>query len=496
LDGRPKEGIMSGSKILFYFCLSFIGGIFLSSIEKDVIPIGFFYVFFLGIFFISLFRKNKNLLVFGFCIFFLLAGILRHQITQSKIEENLLKNYFGEKVEIIGIVDEEPKRKENITQLKVKIEGTNEKVLITKWHYPDYKYGDRLKIKGVLQAPKTFEGFNYKNYLAKDGIFALMWQPEIELLEKNKGSSFKNFLISLKNRLKETSSKILPFPQAPFSEALLFGEEGFLSEKWKAKLNITGTRHIAAVSGMNITILTFLISDFLLRLGFWRKEAFCVSLVLIFLYILMIGAPPSAIRAGIMASLFLIAQYFGRLAASSRTIVLACTIMLILNPLLLTLDIGFQLSFLAVMGLIYLQPILFEFFKKIPNSFQLRYNLSGTLAAQIFTFPLLIYNFGQISLISPITNILILPTLPFATILSFIFSAIGIVSETLGQIFSLPAYFLLTYLIKIVDFFSKIPLSSLSLQNVSSSFLFSSYLILGLIVFYLNKKQELKFLNY
>jgi len=425
-----------------------------------------------------------------------MVGFWRHRMAQQKIENGELRNYWGQDVILLGVVDEEPERKEKITQMKFQIENLNERILISKWHYPEYEYGDRLKIRGKLEEPQIFEGFNYQNYLAKEGIFGVMLQPEIELIEKSQGNFLKKFLISFKNKLNESLNKNMPFPQAPFLEALLFGEEGNISQAWKEKLNKTGTRHIAAVSGMNITIFTFLLSDFLLFLGFWRRQAFYSSIVLISLYILMIGAPASAVRAGIMAGLFLIAQHFGRLAVGSRTIVLAATIMLVLNPLLLISDIGFQLSFLAVMGLIYFQPILFDFFKKIPSSFQLRYNFSGTLSAQIFTFPLLIYNFGQISPISPLTNIFILPLLPFITISGFIFAVLGIVWERAGQILAWPVHLLLTYLIKTIDLFSEISWATLTLKNIHWIWLTLAYLILTFITWRLNEKQKLKFLNY
>ena len=285
-------------------------------------------------------------------------------------------------------------------------------------------------------------------------------------------------------------------PQSGFLEALLFGDESNISNEWKDKLNFTGTRHIAAVSGMNITILCFLLSDFLLSLGFWKNQSFYISVILISFYILMIGAPASGVRAGIMAIAFLTAQYFGRVSTGSRIIVLSATIMLIFNPLLLVFDIGFQLSFLAIIGLIYLQPILLNLFKKIPDVFQLRYNLSGTLAAQIFTLPILIYNFGQISTISLLANILILPLLPAITILGFIFSITGMVWELLGQFLSWPAWFMLTYLIKTIDWFSKISWANLTFQNVNIFFLLFCYFVLVLIVWRIQKNQKLKFLQY
>jgi len=372
----------------------------------------------------------------------------------------------------------------------------DEKVLVTTQRYPEYQYGDKLKIIGKLETPPVLEGFNYQDYLKKEGIYSVMSWPEIKLLGKNFGNPLMKILFSFKDKLKGSLNRVIPRPQGAILEALFFGEEQNISKDWKEKLNLTGTRHLTAVSGMNITIIAALLLNFLLMLGFWRRQAFYFSIFLIILYILMIGAPASAIRAGIMASLLLIAQYFGRASAASRAIVFAATLMLFFNPLLLRLDIGFQLSFLATMGLIYLQPIFLDFFKKIPNFFQLRNNLAATLSAQIFTLPILVYNFGRISLMSPIPNILILPLIPLITIFGFIFSFIGIFWQTLAQIFSWPVWLLLTYILKVIDSFSKISWASLTLENIHWIFLMISYLVLGLITWRLQEKQKLRFLKY
>ena len=490
---------MTPSKIFLYFCFSFIGGIFLNSIFK--IPLFLILlILILGVLLISVFWEYKNLVIIGFCLLFLVLGIWRHQTVLIKIENSEIKNFIGKEVAFIGIVNKEPTKKEKTTQLEIIAENRSPpikgKILITVWRYPEYQYGDKLEIKGKLEEPQEYEGFNYKDYLARNGILATINFPRVGLIERNQGNFLQKSLISFKNKLEESLNKVMPRPQSAILEALFFGKEENISKELKEKLNLTGTRHITAVSGMNITILTILILNFLLILGFWRQQAFYFSITLIIFYILMIGAPASAIRAGIMASLLLIAQYFGRFSSASRTIVFAATFMLLQNPLLLISDVGFQLSFLATMGMIHLQPFLSEKFKKIPNSFQLRNNLSATLSAQIFALPILIYNFGQISLISPITNILILPLIPFLTILGFIFSFIGIFWQGLAQILSWPAWLLITYILKIVDFSSKILWASLTFKNVHWLFLIISYLILGLIIWRLQESQKLKFLKY
>jgi len=443
----------------------------------------------LAVLLIFILWKYKNLVIIGFCLIFLVLGVWRYQVAKLKTLESGLKDFNDRSgfIALIGVIDEEPvlREKSQNFNLKTKTLEFNEKsfkvsgkVLITSGRYPEYKYGDKLKITGELKTPEVFGGFNYKDYLAKDGIYSVMDFPKIELVSKNHGSSVVRVLISFKNKLKESLNRVLPSPQSAFLEALLFGEEQNISKEWKDKLDLTGTRHLTAVSGMNITIISAILLNFLLALGLWRNQAFYFSVIILILYILMIGAPASVVRAGIMAILFLIGQHFGRLSSASRAIIIAAAFMLFQNPLLLRLDVGFQLSFLGVMGLIYLQPIFSDLFKKIPNFLQLRNNLATTISAQLFTFPILIYNFGRITILSPISNILILPLIPLVTILGFIFAFIGIFFQSLAQILSWLAYLMLSYVTKVIDFFSKISWASINFKNVPWIFVIIFYLIL------------------
>lgn len=498
---------MTASKIFLYFCLSFTIGVFFNSIIKipQLLTLGFLIA---ALVLISVLWKYKNLVILGFCIIFLVLVIWRHQSAEAQISNNKLQIYNDKEqnITLIGIITTEPDIKEKTQTLTMKSEqltiDTSEtnisgKVLISAWKYPEYEYGDKLKITGKLKTPaEDINGFNYRNYLLKDGVYSVMAWPKIELIEKNQGNIIYKYLFSFKNKLKESVNLVMAPPQSGLLEALFFGDEGNISKEWKDKFNLTGTRHITAVSGMNITIISALILNFLLFLGLWRSQAFYISVILLILYILMIGAPASAVRAGIMGCLFLTAQHFGRMSSASRAIVFASTSMLFLNPLLLRLDVGFQLSFLAMMGLVYLQPIFLDFFKKIPNIFQLRYALAATISAQIFTLPILIYNFGRIPITSPLTNILIVPFLSIITILGFIFSFLGMIFHALGLVLSWPAWLLLTYILKVIDLFSKIPFVSITLSNIHWIWLAIFYLILGFMVWRFQKKQTLKFLQY
>jgi len=486
---------MTASKIFLYFCLFFIGGIFLNSIItiSQLLMLGFLI---LGILLISVFWQHKNFVIIGFCILFLAAGVWRHEVGELKVINNELKNYndLDQKITLIGQVIKEPDIRERnikleIANLKLQIDSKwkdiSGKMLVTTNRYPEYQYGDKLKITGKLKTPPEFEDFNYKNFLAKDGIYSVISWPKIELIEKNQGNFVYAKILEFKNKLRESIYQNLSPPQSSILGAIILGDQRKMSEGLKEELNITGVRHITAISGMHITILSVILMQILIGLGLWRSQAFYLTLVLLILFIVMVGLPPSAVRAGIMGGLFLLAQYLGKMNTSSRAIVFAAALILIQNPLLLRLDVGFQLSFLAMLGIIYLSPIFREWIKKIPV--WPKDILAMTLAAQIFTLPILIYNFGYFSSIAPITNVLIVPLLPAIMILGFVFGLVGIVFQPLAWILSWPAWLLLTYLTEIVDWLSNLPWAAYSLE-ISWIWLVISYLILGFLTWRLNEK--------
>lgn len=500
---------MTSSKTLFIFSLAFISGIFANSFFLIPNSIIFLFLFLTILSFLFSFWF-KNFIIFGFCLIFFLFGIWRYQLAIFQIENSSLRkfNNIPEEISLVGTIMREPQFGEKSQELIIKVEqiyhdGTiskfNEKILIITRRYPEYKYGQKLKLFGKISTPAEYiEGFNYKGFLEKEGIYSIMNFPKIELLEEkaNLPLVFKFYgkILKLKEKLRKSISENLPSSESVLLRAMLLGDKKQISDKLGEKLNITGLRHITAISGMHVTILSSILLNVFLGLGFWRKQALIFSLFFIFLFILMTGLQPSAIRAGIMGGIFILAQYFGKAYASSRAISFAAFLMLLQNPLLLKYDIGFQLSFLAMTGIIFFSPILESFFRKIPNLFQLKNILVLTFSAQVFTLPLLLFNFGYFSLIAPITNILVLPILPLILGLGFLFAFLGLFFRQLGHIFSLPCWILLTYLLKVVNFFSRS--WAAKIFNISWQWLIISYLFLGLITWRLNEKQKLKFLSY
>lgn len=422
-------------------------------------------------------------LIFIAAIFFISPYLIK-KISQQN---------FGEGI-FIGTIIKEPEIKNGSTKLTLKTE--KEKILVTTGNYPEYFYGDVLKIEGNLQEPKVFDEFNYKNYLAKENIYYVSYWPKIEILERGNGNSVFSAILKFKNKTINKIEKIMPFPEVSLLEGIVLGNKQIFSEDLKNSLSVTGTSHIVAISGMNIVIISEIMMFVLIALGLWRKQAFWFVLVLIFLFILMVGAPASAVRAGIMGAIFLYAQKIGRLSNAGRIMVFAAAIMLVFNPLLLRYDVGFQLSFLAVLGMIYIKPIFDELILKKIKKEEVGVVLqiiTTTLAAQIAVLPVLVYNFGKVSFVSPLVNVLIVPFITVLTIIGLIFIGGTIIWGFLGKILLWPAYLGVAYVLKIIDWFSKIPWAAKEIKNVHWGFLIVYYIILIVGIWFLKKSKKLSF---
>ncbi len=492
---------MTSSKILFWLCISFVAGVLAESVIK--IPQNFLWAFlFLNFLLIIIFSfaKKDFITVLGFCFLMFLVGVLRMQISEFNATNNNLKKQNGQgEVVFQGVISAEPDIRDSYQKLKVKIEDST--VLVTIGRYPEYNYLDQIELTGKLEEPSETDDFSYKNYLMKDHIYSVMYFPAVEVVSKEHKYTVFSYLyekiIALKQKIRQGIQKTFLEPESSVLEGMILGDNGAMSQDLKDKLNITGLRHVISVSGTHVVIFGGIVMSLLLFCGFWRQQAFYVAIFFIFAYVVMTGLPASGIRAGIMGGIYLLAQKIGRQNAGARSITMAGALMLLINPMLLFYDVGFQLSFLAALGLVYFEPVIRTFFKFLLKRFfrvkakekpeNLLSIISTTTAAQIFTLPIMVFNFGSVSWVSPITNILVLPIVSPLMIIGFLSSISGIFSQVLAFIFYLPCHFLLLYFLKIIDWFSK-PWMQKTIQNVSWVWLIIFYVLIIVIVRFLNKK--------
>ncbi len=492
---------MNYPKIFFYFCCLFIAGIFLRSVFAFDFFIAYLILLFSFLFF-SLFRINKYFLVLGIFLLALFLGIWRYQAVLPKISADKIYFYNNQQVEFKGLVNQEPDQREDKVRLEIssqeiklnnqwqKISGN---VLVTNFLYPQYNYGDKLQITCNLQKPEKIDDFDYAQYLARYNIYSLCYYPKISLLKNNQGNFVLSGIYSFKNYFVGKINQILPEPQSSFLSGILIGAKKSIPEDLQSVFNKTGTTHIIAVSGYNVTIIAAFLLLLAQHLGLSRKKAFWLIISLLIIFAIMTGLQASIIRASIMGALVLLAGYLGRLSKIKNVLVLTAAIMLLINPQILVFDLGFQLSFLATLGLIYLNPVLIKLAKienckiKIVKLIFGDYLLT-TLSAIIMTTPLILYNFGKFSLVAPLANILILPFIPLAMSLGFISGLLALIFLPMGQIAAWSVWLVLTYIIWILEKLAALNWAYFEFDKISLWLMIILYLM---IVFFIWKFKKI-----
>lgn len=204
-------------------------------------------------------------------------------------------------------------------------------------------------------------------------------------------------------------------------------------------LNATGTTHIIAISGYNIAIILTLIGNTFSHYVS-KKTKFIISTALIISFVLICGAPASVVRAAIMGLIVVWARDRGRANGPISVLIFAALIMVIVNPKILVFDVGFQLSFLATLGIMIFADAFEDALKWVPELFGIRESLVLTLTAQVGVVPLLFLNFGSISLITFVANIIVLPLIPIimatgfvAVVTSFVFFHAGFIASYVSR---------------------------------------------------------------
>lgn len=472
------------SQIFFWLLISFLVGVFISSIF-NIDPVFIYVGLIAAVGLIGIFGYNKifnsKLLLVGFLGIAFLFGVMRFNSAnfgQDRLNVFTDLKAGGKNIEVIvnGYIDDEPTdrggRQEVVLSVQELIAGDrivplSDRILITVGSFPKFSYGDTVSLKGALQKPKNLTDFDYVTYLKKEGIRTTMFYPEIlnfgehydSLIRHNMGNLEKakvrlyRKVFYLKTKFESAVGRSVSEPNASFINGILLGSRQNMPDDLKEVFNKTGTTHILAISGYNIMIVSWAVLAGLVYF-FRRRTAFWISVAVIVLFTILTGASSSVVRAAIMGLLLLFANGYGRLYNPKNSIILAGAAMVWLNPFALVFDIGFQLSFAAVMGLMYLYPKIDSKLKKIPEIGRLKEITLMTISAQIAVAPLLIYYFKNFPLVSLPTNMLILPFIPAAMFAGFISGLAGMAFLSLGQAVGWFAWAITAYQIEIVKIFA------------------------------------------
>ncbi len=331
------------------------------------------------------------------------------------------------------------------------------------WHY-----GDRLRLSGQPVEPPESAGsdFSYRDYLARQGVYTYLAYPRLRQLPGRAGSPLLSAIFALRERAHQVVTALFPPPEGPLLDGILLGLDQGLPAELETAFRRTGTSHIIAISGFNMTILAGLFTVLFGRV-FSRWWAALAALLAIAAYTLLVGAGPAVLRAAVMSALGLVAVQIGRSAGGLNALMLAAGVMCVFNPDL-PWDVGFQLSFAATLGLLLyanrLEGILRRFTESRLSAQWaglltglLAENVLFTLVAQAFTLPVIVYHFGRVSLVAPFANLLVLPAQSALMVISGSAVLLGLVWLPIARLLAFPAWALAAYTLRVVEWLGSSP---------------------------------------
>ncbi len=501
------------------FCFCFLFGVLLASVSE--LKLDWVYIYFSLFILISslvIFRKNKKLRFILVCVVLIFIGIGRYELAFSK------NNVVEGENKFLAIVSAEPDIRSDGIRYIVQDKYNQNKYYLKSTLYPRYDYGDELEISCELNKPEASDDFRYDMYLVRLGVFAECQNANVEKISSGGGNIILRGIFSFKKVVSQKINSLWHEPYASFMAGLLYGYRGGLGEL-NDLFSQTGITHIVAISGYNITIIVSILITICVQLYIPRKKAFWLIVAGIVIFVLFTGASASVVRAGIMGIIVLLSKQMGRMSRISNVLLLTAVIMTLQNPLVLVWDAGFQLSFISTCGLVYLSPVLSIILRshndamsagRQEGSFKVkergntkkvgdllkycferflavcgRLGMTETLSAIIATLPLILFQFGRLSIVAPIVNILVLWIIPYLMLIGFIATVFSFIFFPLGQVLAWVGLVGLKYIVFVVKWFSELPFAAIDFK-ISWWMMVILYGLIGYLVYKSKKDSRLR----
>ena len=349
-------------------------------------------------------------------------------------------------------------------------------------------YGDRLVLEGPLKSVLSRAEPVYASYLARRGILSRMAYPQITTLGQGFGNPLVAFLYHARESAHEFIKNQMPVHESSLLSGILLGIDQEIPGYLESAYRTTGTVHIIAISGFNIALITGLVIRLFRRI-FKPVWAGILAVSAILFYTLLVGAEPSVVRAAIMGSLSIPAYYIGRRIIGVNSLTVAAAVMLLLNPLLLW-DLGFQLSYLATLGLMVLaDPVLNSIQIWMEGHFTEKANqtamplcvlLVSTLCAQFAVSPVVLGLSSDLLPYSLAANLIILPLQPPLMVIGGAAVLLHFLFPPMGALIARFAWVLAAFSNQVVLHFAKLRFAEIGLPGFSSWV--AGYLVLSIML--------------
>jgi competence protein ComEC len=435
-----------------------------------------------------LWRRRPGVRLGAVCAVVALLGAARYQATVPHPGPGDVAFYVSQpKVVLRGVVTEAPDVRDTTTNLRLSVSGL---LVAGEWQavdgliqasvgrYPELHYGDQLELAGRLEEPPVFEDFSYKDFLARQGVLAVIYRPLVTVLARDQANPLVALLLSLRDRAQEVIASALPEPQAALTAGVLLGVKSALPKDFGDDLQTVGLTHIVVVSGFNLAI----VAGFLQRTAarrFGPNRSALVAVLGVLLFTLMVGASGAVIRSAIMVSLALMVGAVGRPNDALNSLALACGLMVAWWPPQLW-DVGFQLSVAATFGLIWLSPKVETWLGRVPSA--IRGGLAVALAAQAMTMPILAGNFHLVSLVSPLANLAVLWAVPVLMACGAVVALVGWIGAPVATVVGWTAWPFATWIVESVRALAGVPWAAATVPPVDGGWWLAYYGLLWLAV--------------
>jgi competence protein ComEC len=463
---------------IIYLTLAWVAGIVFAVQIDEKLPYGIAAIG-VAVALIWFRARHQLALILSLALLFLLGGLRLEEARPINSPDHIVHLNSQGVVTIFGVVTEEPDERDTYTNLRVEVDevqalgtthATHGTVLVRFPAQSDVQYGDRVQATGTLLAPAVLDTFDYRDKLARQGIFSTMQPISSRIIGHDEGNWFRETLIDIKTRAQDLIEDALSEPQASLLSGVLLGDDKGLPFTVKDAFNATGTSHVIAISGFNMTLIAVMVSSLLKAMFKSGMTVVLISIGVMSIYTIFVGASGAVVRAAVMSGILITAEAMQRRTFVPASLAATAIIMSLLDPWVLW-DIGFQLSFAAVLGMALLTPSLDRSFTAWMQhrlgdqtgtqvSKWLSEPLIVGLAAQVFTLPIILFYFGRLSLISPVVNLLIVPIQAFILFFGGAATLISFVLPSVGEIFYQTTWLFLSWTTEIVRRFAKLSIAS------------------------------------
>lgn len=355
------------------------------------------------------------------------------------------------------------------------------------------KYGDKIEFYLEYEKPSTarnYMGFDYSNYLKTKKIFGTvnLKEEDVEIISHDNSNIILRKIYKLRNLMKTKIEKLLPKETSGLCLGMLIGETSGIEENMQENFRDSNLSHILAVSGANVSYIIVSITYIFNKMYLRKRLSKIISIILLILFMLLTGCTSSVNRACIMAILMLIAELLYRKSDVYNNLAISALILLIMNPYSL-LDIGFQLSYMGTIGIVFLHDKIGSFIKI--NNKIVKYffeMIAVTTCANLAIIPIMMFHFNTISLTFYFSNIIVGPILGIVVIIGFIMFFISLIFTPISSLIAIVLNLMLKFIIKIAEITANMPFSKITIITPSFFFIIVWYLIIISISY----KQKVK----